>query len=87
MTTVLTALLMITSILMIVLVLLHKGRGGGLSDMFGGGLGAAILHNRGWLPVADAFFRSKVDTTARAVRQGALDLRLSFASKTPPEPV
>lgn len=25
----------------IVLVLLHSGRGGGLSDMFGGGLGAA----------------------------------------------
>ena len=31
-------LLMITSLLMIVLVLLHKGRGGGLSDMFGGGV-------------------------------------------------
>ncbi|MCL0149223.1 preprotein translocase subunit SecG, partial [Klebsiella pneumoniae] len=28
---------MITSVLLIVLVLLHKGRGGGLSDMFGGG--------------------------------------------------
>ena len=26
---------------LIVLVLLHSGRGGGLSDMFGGGLGAA----------------------------------------------
>ena len=31
-------LLVITSMLMIVLVLLHKGRGGGLSDMFGGGV-------------------------------------------------
>ena len=31
-------LLVITSLLMIVLVLLHKGRGGGLSDMFGGGV-------------------------------------------------
>ena len=31
-------LLMITSLLLIVLVLLHKGRGGGLSDMFGGGV-------------------------------------------------
>ncbi|WP_368858807.1 preprotein translocase subunit SecG, partial [Klebsiella pneumoniae] len=30
-------LLVITSVLLIVLVLLHKGRGGGLSDMFGGG--------------------------------------------------
>src|SRR4028119_2052903 len=29
---------MATSLLMIVLVLLHKGRGGGLSDMFGGGV-------------------------------------------------
>ena len=31
-------LLVLTSVLMIVLVLLHKGRGGGLSDMFGGGV-------------------------------------------------
>ena len=31
-------LLLLTSSLMIVLVLLHKGRGGGLSDMFGGGV-------------------------------------------------
>jgi len=31
-------LLLITSILMIVLVLLHKGKGSGLSDLFGGGL-------------------------------------------------
>lgn len=33
-----SVLLVITSLLMIVLVLLHKGRGGGLSDMFGGGV-------------------------------------------------
>ena len=32
--------LIIFSLLMILLVLLHKGKGGGLSDMFGGGLGA-----------------------------------------------
>jgi preprotein translocase subunit SecG len=31
-------LLMIVSGLLIVLVLLHKGKGGGLSDMFGGGI-------------------------------------------------
>jgi len=31
----------IVSLTMIFLVLLHSGRGGGLSDMFGGGLGAA----------------------------------------------
>ncbi|MDP9823128.1 preprotein translocase subunit SecG [Nocardioides massiliensis] len=37
MVTTFTILLMITSLLMIVLILLHKGRGGGLSDMFGGG--------------------------------------------------
>lgn len=29
-----------TSVAIIVLVLLHSGKGGGLSDMFGGGLGA-----------------------------------------------
>jgi preprotein translocase subunit SecG len=31
----------IVSFTLICLVLLHSGRGGGLSDMFGGGLGAA----------------------------------------------
>ena len=34
----LTILLIITSILMILLVLLHKGKGSGLSDLFGGGI-------------------------------------------------
>ena len=29
------------SIALLVLVLLHSGKGGGLSDMFGGGMGAA----------------------------------------------
>jgi preprotein translocase subunit SecG len=29
--------LLITSLLLTLLILLHKGRGGGLSDMFGGG--------------------------------------------------
>ncbi len=42
MTLVLTILLMICSALMIVLVLLHKGRGGGLSDMFGGGMSSSL---------------------------------------------
>lgn len=37
-----TILLMITSGLMILLVLLHKGRGGGLSDMFGGGVSSSL---------------------------------------------
>jgi preprotein translocase subunit SecG len=31
----------IVSLMLVVLVLLHSGRGGGLSDMFGGGMGAA----------------------------------------------
>ncbi len=35
---VLQVLLVISSILVVLLVLLHKGRGGGLSDMFGGGI-------------------------------------------------
>jgi preprotein translocase subunit SecG len=39
---ILTILLMIASGLMIVLVLLHKGRGGGLSDMFGGGVSSSL---------------------------------------------
>ena len=42
MTTVFTILLMITSLLLIGLVLLHKGRGGGLSDMFGGGVSSSL---------------------------------------------
>jgi preprotein translocase subunit SecG len=39
---ILTALLVITSALLILLVLLHKGRGGGLSDMFGGGVSSSL---------------------------------------------
>lgn len=35
-------LLVLTSLLMILLVLLHKGRGGGLSDMFGGGVSSGL---------------------------------------------
>ena len=34
----LSILLVITSLLMILLVLLHKGKGSGLSDLFGGGV-------------------------------------------------
>jgi preprotein translocase subunit SecG len=37
-----TIVLMITSVLMVMLVLLHKGRGGGLSDMFGGGVSSSL---------------------------------------------
>ncbi len=35
-------LLVVTSILLIVFVLLHKGKGGGLSDMFGGGVTSSV---------------------------------------------
>lgn len=42
MTLLFTILLVITSLLLIVLVLLHKGRGGGLSDMFGGGVSSSL---------------------------------------------
>jgi preprotein translocase subunit SecG len=37
-----TVLLVLTSLLLIMLVLLHKGRGGGLSDMFGGGMSSSL---------------------------------------------
>ena len=32
----------VTSVLLTLFILLHKGRGGGLSDMFGGGVGSGI---------------------------------------------
>lgn len=35
-------LLAITSLLLIALVLLHKGKGGGLSDLFGGGMTSSL---------------------------------------------
>ncbi|MDL4777182.1 MULTISPECIES: preprotein translocase subunit SecG [Thermomonosporaceae] len=34
--------LIVTSLLMVVLVLMHKGKGGGLSDMFGGGISSSL---------------------------------------------
>ncbi len=39
---VLIGILLITSFIMIALILLHKGRGGGLSDMFGGGFSSSL---------------------------------------------
>ncbi|MEZ5157358.1 MAG: preprotein translocase subunit SecG [Candidatus Nanopelagicales bacterium] len=38
----LEVLLLITSVLLISLVLLHKGKGGGLSDLFGGGVSTSL---------------------------------------------
>jgi preprotein translocase subunit SecG len=34
--------LIILSIVMVLLVLLHKGKGGGLSDLFGGGMSSSL---------------------------------------------
>ncbi len=42
MVTFLSVLLTITSILLIVLVLLHRGKGGGLSSLFGGGVSSSL---------------------------------------------
>ena len=42
MTLALSIVLIIVSLLMIVLVLLHRGKGGGLSDMFGGGVSSSL---------------------------------------------
>ncbi|ROP45444.1 protein translocase subunit secG [Pseudokineococcus lusitanus] len=38
----LLVLLGITGLFQVLLVLLHKGKGGGLSDMFGGGMSASV---------------------------------------------
>lgn len=42
MVTFLSIILIIASLGMIVLVLLHKGKGGGLSNMFGGGVSSSL---------------------------------------------
>ena len=39
---VLQIILTITSLLLVLLVLLHKGKGGGLSDLFGGGVSSSL---------------------------------------------
>lgn len=38
----LAVLLVITSTLLVVLILLHRGKGGGLSDLFGGGVSTSV---------------------------------------------
>ena len=38
----LQVLLVLTSLFLTLLILLHKGRGGGLSDMFGGGVSSSL---------------------------------------------
>ena len=39
---ILNVLLVITSALLVVLILLHRGKGGGLSDLFGGGVSSTL---------------------------------------------
>ncbi|UVI34455.1 preprotein translocase subunit SecG [Brevibacterium spongiae] len=39
---ILIALLVITSIFLTLLILMHKGKGGGMSDMFGGGMSSSL---------------------------------------------
>lgn len=41
-TTILWVLLVLLSILLVGLVLVHRGRGGGITDMFGGGIASGI---------------------------------------------
>jgi preprotein translocase subunit SecG len=38
----LSVILIITSLVLVLLVLLHKGKGGGLSDLFGGGVTSTL---------------------------------------------
>ncbi len=57
---ILQVVLALSSLLVVLLVLLHKGRGGGLSDMFGGGVSSSASasgvaeRNLNWLTVAVA---------------------------------
>ncbi|MFB9730518.1 MULTISPECIES: preprotein translocase subunit SecG [Ornithinimicrobium] len=38
----LNGLLVVTSAFLVLLILMHKGRGGGMSDMFGGGMSSSL---------------------------------------------
>lgn len=49
-------------------VLRALGAGGATVAAAGGGLAVAVLRNRGWLPVADTFFRAEVEKTAPVMR-------------------
>ena len=35
-------ILIVTSVVMVLLILLHRGKGGGLSDLFGGGVSSSL---------------------------------------------
>jgi preprotein translocase subunit SecG len=38
----LSVVLIVTSLLLVLLILLHRGKGGGLSDLFGGGVSSGL---------------------------------------------
>ena len=42
MTVFLSVVLIITSVLLVLFILLHRGKGGGLSDLFGGGVSSSL---------------------------------------------
>jgi preprotein translocase subunit SecG len=42
-TTIIVVVHVIVSVALIVMILLHAGRGGGMSDLFGGGMGPAAM--------------------------------------------
>ena len=42
MVTVLRVLLIVTSLAIVLLILLHRGKGGGLSNLFGGGVSSSL---------------------------------------------
>lgn len=42
MTTVLSIILILTSVALVILILLHRGKGGGLSSMFGGAMSSSL---------------------------------------------
>ena len=42
MSVVVSIVLVITSLIMVLLILLHRGKGGGLSDLFGGGVSSTL---------------------------------------------
>ncbi len=42
MTVAISVLLVLVSVLLVVFILLHRGKGGGLSDLFGGGVSSSL---------------------------------------------
>jgi len=78
----LSIFLIITSVVMILLVLLHKGKGAGLSDLFGGGIssnygGSSVVErNLDRITIVEVLFVEVVSVPAQWARQSA-EIRLS----------